>query len=182
VVIKAVEAKNILYRHCSNGTLSQQSAKMQSDIAELLAAAEKAESTRRRHDPVVRIALAHLALSLDDALALEQGGRGERVRLSVLRKAAGRAASVAEWLPECPGPQRLLSHIRARMADLENKAAWWDLAIDASMRAHALDPGDSTAAERLWILHVRAGRHSEAREWQARVERAMGACPAVETN
>jgi hypothetical protein len=182
IVVGAVEAKRLLHRACLNGTVSQQTARLQRDIRELLARAEQVELERRRHDPVVRIALAHLALSLDDALAFDPAAEHGRARLSILRTAASRASSVSGRLPDCPGPHRLLARIRARMADLEGRRELWELALNDAERGHSLDPSDAAVVEFLWVLNLRAGNWSAAGEWRARVRATSGECFPKWTN
>ncbi len=177
-ILSAVEAKQLLATACLNGTVAQQAGRLRGEVGSLLARAERTESELRQHDPVVRIALAHLALSLDDALCLGPTDEGRRSRLPVLRTAASRAASVAAWLPEAPGPRRLLSAIRARMAELDNRPALWASAIAEAERAHALDPTDPAAPEMLWVLNLRAANWRAAEKWRAVAERTAGTCSA----
>lgn len=172
VVIAAVQAEQLLSNTCFNGAIAQQATRLRTEITDLLARAEQAEAETRRPDPLSRIALAQLCLSLDDALAFEGTAEGRRARLKLLQQAASRAAAVAAWLPECPGPHRTLSVIRARLAELDNRSDLWDLAIAEAERALQLDPADTTLLELLWVLNLRAGRWAEAKSWQARLDAA----------
>jgi hypothetical protein len=178
VAIKAVEAHELLHESCLSGTVEQQHMRLRGEIGDHLTRAEQMELKGGRHDPVIRIALARLTLALDDAVAFDSSADHRRMRLSILRKAASRASSVAGWLPDCPGPHRLLARIRARMADIENGRALWALAISDAERAHSLDPGDTALVELLWVLNLRAGNWQAARRWQTRLEAASGGCSA----
>jgi hypothetical protein len=173
VILSAVDAKQLIAASSLNGTIAQQAARLSHEIADLLARAEQIESEERRQDPVVRIALAQIALSLDDALYLDRADRSRRSRLLILRTAAGRAASVAAWLPDAPGPHRLLATIRARMAELDNRSELWSMAIEEAERARALDPADQALAEMLWVLNLRAANWQAARTWQAVADAAI---------
>jgi hypothetical protein len=178
VAITAVQAQELLHEACLSGTVEQQYVRLRGEIGDHLTRAEQMELKGGRHDAVIRIALARLTLSLDDAVAFDSSADHRRLRLSILRKAASRASSVAGWLPDCPGPHRLLARIRARMADIEDGKELWALAIGDAERAHSLDPGDSALVELLWVLNLRAGDWQAARRWQTRLEAASGGCPA----
>ncbi len=169
VVIAAVRAQQLLSNTCFNGAIAQQAPRLRREITDLLARAERAEARDRRPDPLSRIALAHLCLSLDDALAFEAAANARRARLKLLQQAASRAAAVAAWLPESPGPHRTLSVVRARLAELDNRSELWELAIAEAERALQLDPDDTSLLELLWVLNLRAGRWAEAKGWQARL-------------
>ena len=176
VILAAVEAQQKLHDTCFNGAIAQQAGRLRKDISDLLARAEQSESDATKNDPVARIALAHLALTLDDALVFEDTSASRRARPPVLRAAASRAAAVAAWLPDAPGPHRTLALIRARLAELDNRPALWDLAIAEAERAFELDPEDPRLAELLWTLHLRAGRWAEAKVWESRVAPPPGEC------
>lgn len=168
-ITAAVQAQRLLSNTCLNGAIAQQAPRLRTEIADLLARAEDAENRAQHADPVARIALAHLCLSLDDALAFEAAPDSDRLRLKLLQQAVSRAAAAAAWLPECPGPHRTLAVIRARIADLDNRADLWDLAIAEAERALQLDPDDPTLLDLLWTLNLRAGRWTDAKAWQARL-------------
>jgi hypothetical protein len=168
-VIAAVEAKELLANSCCNGAIGQQAGRLSAGITDLIARAEEAEARSGGRDPVARIALAHLYLSLDDALTFAGASDRRRSRLRILRQAASRAAAVVAWLPESPGAHRTLAVVRARLAELDNQPELWDLAIAEANRAHQLDPADASLVEFLWTLHLRAGHWAEARRWQARL-------------
>ena len=178
VVLAAAEAQRKLHDTCFNGAISQQAGRLRKDIADLLARAAAAESGAARNDPVVRIALARLALTLDDALIFENTSASHRARPAVLRSAASRATAVAAWLPDAPGPRYTLALARARLAELDNRSAFWDLAIAEAQRALQLDPDNPRIVELLWTLHLRAGLWAEAREWESRVGSSAGTCDA----
>jgi hypothetical protein len=171
-----VAAERGLYDTCLGGAAAQQVKRLAGETADLLGRAERAEAASGPNDPVARMALARLALTLDDVLALGDGEEARGARLSVLRQAASRAAAVAAWVPEAPGPHRLLGCIRARQAELEGMEARWELAIEGVETARRLDPEDESLLEMLWVLNLRAGRWEEAREWEARLESVPGTC------
>lgn len=178
VVLAAAEAQRKLHDTCFNGAISQQAGRLRKDIADLLARAAAAESGAARNDPVVRIALARLALTLDDALVFENTSASHRARPALLRSAASRAAAVAAWLPDAPGPRYTLALARARLAELDNRSAFWDLAIVEAQRALQLDPDNPRIVELLWTLHLRAGLWAEARAWESRVGSSADTCDA----
>ena len=167
--IAAVEAKELLANSCCNGAIGEQAARLSARITDLIARAEEAEARTGGRDPVARIALAHLYLSLDDAFIFAGASDRRRTRLRTLRQAASRAAAVVAWLPESPGAHRPLAVIRARLAEIDNQPELWDLAIAEADRAHQLDPADTSLVELLWTLHLRAGNWTEASRWQARL-------------
>lgn len=168
-VLAAVEAKELLANSCCNGAIGQQAGRLFATITDLIARAEEAEAQSGGRDPAARIALAHLYLSLDDALIFAGASDRRRSRLRILRQAASRAAAVVSWLPESPGAHRTLAVVRARLAELDNEPELWDLAIAEAARAHQLDPADASLVELLWTLHLRAGHWAEAKGWQARL-------------
>jgi hypothetical protein len=178
VVLAAVEAQRKLHDTCFNGAISQQAGRLRKDIADLLARADAAESGAAKNDPVARIALARLALTLDDALVFENTSASHRARPAVLRAVASRAAAVAAWLPEAPGPHYTLALARARLAELDNRSALWDMAIAEAQRALQLDPDNPQIVELLWTIHLRAGRWAEARTWESRVDSFANSCDA----
>jgi hypothetical protein len=175
--IAAIDAKHLIRSTCLNGAIAQQAPRLRGEVAHLLARAEEAQAGSGKNDPVARMATAHLALALDDALRFQGGAEAPRQRLLILRKAASCAAAAAAWVPECPGPHRLLAVTRARMAEIERDSQFWDLSIAAGERAYELDPDDTELPELLWMLHLRAGHWEEAKRWQARVEAAAASCP-----
>ncbi len=175
-IVAAVDARRLLYDTCLNGAIAQQAARLRRDISSLVEQAERAAAEGGRRDPVMRMALAQIALTLDDALMFENTEDATRARPRFLRAAASRAQAAAALLPEAPGPHRTLAVIRSRMAELGNEAALWELAIGEAERAWKLDPSDHDLAEFLWALHLRAGHWQGAELWQARVEGAAGEC------
>jgi len=174
--VAAVEATRMLHNTCLNGAIAQQAPRLRVEITDLLVRAEDAEEDSGKNDAVTRMAIAHLALALDDTLCFQGDAQSPRQRLPILRKAASCAAAVAAWLPECPGPHRVLAVTRARMAEIEHSRHFWTLSIAAAERAHKLDPQDTGLLELLWMLHLRAGHWEEARRWQARVEGTAAEC------
>ncbi len=178
VILAALQAEEMLHKTCFNGAVAQQAGRLRKDIGDLLRRAQRAEADVPTNDSVARIALAHLALALDDALAFENTAAGRRARPPLLRAAASYAEAAAAWLPEAPGPRRTLAVVRARLAELDDRAPLWELAVAEAERAFALDPGDSRLAELLWTLHLRSGRWDQAREWQRRVNASPGGCNA----
>lgn len=175
-VIAAVEARQLLLDTCLNGAIAQQAARLRRDLLDYAERAQETAATASRNDPVVRMALAHLALTLDDALAFEGSASSKRARLGVLRAAASRAQAAASMLPEAPGPHRLAAVIRSRMAELDNDPDLWGLAIAEAERAWQLDSSDLGLCQLLWALHLRAGHWDEAKLWEQRVAAAAGVC------
>ena len=176
--IAAVDARRLLDNSCLSGTLAQQASRLRREIADLLARAEQQEAAAARDDPVSRIALARIALALDDAWQLDSPNVQTAPRLSLLRTAATRVETVAAWLPDAPGPHRLLAVVRARLAAADGRGEQWELAIVEANRAYNLDPADPYLTELLWTLHLRAGHWAEAATWKLKVEansRAMSA-------
>jgi hypothetical protein len=174
-VLAATEAQRLLYNTCLNGAIAQQAPRLRRDLADLLARTEK--DAAKQDDPLVRLALAQLGLSLDDALVFENDKEaGPRIRLTVLRGAAARAEAVTSALPESPGAHRMLAIIRGRLAELDNRAALWELAITEAQRAYELDATDPSIVELLWTLHLRAGHREQARLWEKRLVDSLAAC------
>ncbi len=174
-ITTAVDAEHMLLDTCLNGAIAQQATRLRRDIAEMAERAVATAAEARGNDPVVRMALAQLAMTLDDALVFEGGPSAKRSRLRALRAAASRAEAAAAIVPKAPGPRRLLAVIRSRLAELDGVPDLWDLAIAEAEAARALDPEDAHLAELLWTLHLRAGHWEEARIWQERVKAAVGA-------
>ena len=166
--LPAVAAQRMLADSCIGGTIAQQASRLRKDIAAML---ERAQAAAGRSDPVARMALVQLALSLDDAILLD-GGASDPSRIPLLRTAAAGAETVAAWLPVAPGPHRTLAIIRARLADMGSRAEVWQMAIAEAERARALDPSDPYLAELLWTLYLRVGDWQKAAVWQHRVEAA----------
>jgi hypothetical protein len=165
-VIAAGDAARSLADTCLNGAISVQAPRLQAEVEELISRAEQADASASRADPVVRVALAHLYLTLDDCLLLEDTAASRRARPRALQKAASLAAAVAGWLPKSPAAHRTLAVARARLAQLENRAELWDLAIQECEMAQALDPDDPALSKMVWTLHLRAGHWAEAKRWQ----------------
>lgn len=174
-ILAAVAAEQDLFDSCLRGTVGRQTKRLCSRTADLLARAERAEAETGRHDPVVRMGLARLAMTMDDVMMLLEDEQAKRQRASALRTAASRAAAAAAWLPEAPGPHRLLARVRARQAQLGGDSELWRMAIEEAERTYALDCKDSSLAELLWVLNLRAGCWEEAGRWERELARA-GAC------
>ncbi|MBN1459639.1 MAG: hypothetical protein JXA57_08875 [Armatimonadetes bacterium] len=172
----AVEAEQLVYGTCLNGAIAQQSTRLHRDLEALRVRAERAASESAPRDPIVRLALARLSLTLDSVMMFEVTKATDQERISVLRTAASRAGAVADWRPDAPGAHRLLAIIRARLAEIDNHPAQWQLAIKEATRAFELDPTDRSLAEMLWVLHLRAGNWDEARKWQRQVETMSASC------
>jgi hypothetical protein len=188
-VIAAVDAARHLTESCFNGVIADQAARLQKQTADQIAQAEKAAAALESRDPVVRMALVQLYLTLDDTLALQATPASRREQLSApgvwrpaarsaaqslaLRKAAGQAQAVCDWLPQSPGAHRTLGLVRARMAALENVRELWELAIAECQKAYQLDPKDPTLPELLWTLNLRAGHWEEAKRWEAACRPAL---------
>jgi hypothetical protein len=166
--LAAVAAQQMLADSCLGGTIAQQASRLRKDIAAML---ERAQAAAGRSDPVARMALVQLALSLDDAILLEEG-TSDPSRIPILRSAATGAETVAAWLPEAPGPHRTLAIIRARLADIESRAELWEMAVAEAERARELDPSDPHLADLLWTLYLRIGDWQKAAVWQHKVEAA----------
>ncbi len=167
-VLAAADAQRLLYNSCLDGTIAQQAGRLRREIADLLARAEESESRAGRSDPVARMALVALGLTLDDAIALD-AAHDSAPRVAALRRAATRAETVAAWLPKAPGPHRALAIIRARLAEIQGRVELREMAISEAERAYQLDSADPGLPELLWTLHLRAGHWAEAAAWQAKV-------------
>ena len=176
-VLAAVEAQQLLGNTCFNGAIAQQAPRLGRDIGELLARAQTAAS--QQDDPLVRLALARLGLTLDDVLVFENATDSRRPRVAVLRAAAGRAEAAAAALPESPGSHRTLALIRGRLAELDNRAALWEVAIAEAQRAYELDSTDPFLVELLWNLHLRAGHWEQAKVWEKRLADSLAADPPL---
>ncbi len=175
VILAATESKRLLYNTCLNGAIAQQAARLRRDLSELLNQAK--EVAAQQDDPLVRLALAELALSLDDALVFENDRETmQKTRQTVLREAAARAEAVASSLPKSPGAYKRLAIIRGRLATLNNRTALWELAIAEAQRAYDLDPTDASLVEMLWTFHLRAGRWEQAKLWEKRLADSLAAC------
>lgn len=174
LVIAAVDADRLLARTCLDGAISQQASRLRAEITDLIAQAEQTEAAlgqianlpQSRPDPLSRLALARLYLTLDDSLRLEHAHDSQRARTQALRKAASLASAVALWLPKSPGAHRTLAIAWARLAQLGERSDLWELAIYECETAQALDPADQTLTEMVWTLHLRAGHWPEASRWQ----------------
>ncbi len=174
-VTAAVQARRLLFDTCLNGAVAQQTTRLRRDISDLAERAEETAAAASRNDPVVRMALADLALTLDDVLVFEGRNSTKRSRVRTLRAAASRAEAAAAMVPEAPGPRRLLAVIRSRLAELDGIPDLWDLAIAEAEFARQIDPSDAYLSELLWTLHLRAGHWERAKVWQKRVEAAAEA-------
>jgi hypothetical protein len=172
----AAEAEQLVHSTCLNGAIAQQATRLRRDLEALRLRAERAASESAPDDPIVRLALARLTLTLDSVIMFEVTEASDKERVSLLRSAASRANAVADWRPEAPGPHRLLAIIRARLAEIDNRPAQWEFAIEEATRAFKLDPMDQSLAEFLWVLHLRAGNWAEARAWRERVATMSASC------
>lgn len=166
VIVAAADGGRLVAETCLNGAAGQHASRLRQDVADLVSQAEKADWGNGRKDAVTRSALAHLYLSLDDCLRLEDTPSSRRARPHVLKKAASLATAVVSWLPKSPGARRTLAEIRARLADLEDRSELWDLAIAEAEMAQALDPEDPSLVEMVWTLHLRAGHWADASRWE----------------
>lgn len=165
VIAAAAEAGQRLAAVALDGAIAQQARQVRREVEELVTKAEQVDRAVVGADPVARVALARIYLTLDDCLQLEGGQAAARARAPVLSRAASLAATVARWLPRSPGAQRTLAIARARLAALERRRELWEVAIESCERAHALDPADPELTEMVWTLHLRAGHWEEARRW-----------------
>jgi hypothetical protein len=165
-VVAAMDAERHLSESCFNGVIAAQAERLRGQTADYITQVEKAAASQTR-DPVVRMALVHLYVTLDDVLAVQGGAAGWRERLPVLFKAAGQAEAVCAWLPESPGAHRALGVVRARIAQLQSRPEPWETAIAECERAYRLDPGDQRLPEFLWTLNLRAGHWEQASRWEA---------------
>lgn len=164
VVILAATARREVANACGNGVLPSQRARLEATVRDLIAQAEGSQKARQENDPVARIGLADLYLTLDDVLHLS--GKTARDRKPVLQRAVTLSEAVGRAVPDAPGAHRLAASAWARLADLSNEAGAWDLAITACAHALAPDPDDPVLWELMWTLHLRAGHWAEAKRWQ----------------
>jgi hypothetical protein len=162
----AAETSESITNTCLNGAAATQSGRLRDDAKDAIARAEQMEGRLDHPDPVARVALARLYLSLDDCLALEDTAESRHTRSKTLRKAASLASAVVDWLPKSPGAHLTLAIARARLASLENRAEFWDMALDGCKMAQALDPADPALSDMVWTLHLRAGHWAEAKRWE----------------
>ena len=165
-VVAAMDGRRAFLDSCLNGAIVQQASRVRADLTKLIAVAEEAEGRVGRADPVARSAIAQLYLLLDACLVFEDTPESRRARPRAVQKAVSLATTVAAWLPESPGAHRMVAVSRARQAELENRTEWWEVAVEASRRAAALDPEDARLSEMVRALHLRAGQWSEARRWE----------------
>lgn len=165
-VLAAVDAQRQLTEACLQGTIGQQAGRIRRESAAALEQAGVVEGARERSDPVARMALVQLALTVDDAMRLEQSPDAA-ARRKLLRNAATRASTVSSWLPEAPGPHLTLTLLRARLAELDGRTELWGLAIEEARQAQSFDPENTTLPNLLWTLNLRAGRWAEAARWHA---------------
>ena len=181
VVVAAVDVRRGLADCCFNGAIAQQAGRLRGEVEEVVRKFASAVHYRGNQggggdassrDPVGRMGLACIYLTLDDILALQSGSDSLRARTQALRAAATQAAAAAAAAPGAPGPHRTLAMIRARLADVEDDAELWELAIAEGKEAYRLDPREATLAEMLWALTLRAGHWEEARQWEAVVTRS----------
>jgi len=170
VVLLALEARRARRDVWLSGRVPSQAPLRQERIATLAAQAEAAQAQLDRPDPVMRMALAELYLTLDDVIALRSDPARAKERRKVLRQAVAAAESVTQALPDAPGAYHALARARARLADLDNDPEEWDLAITACAHAVSPDPADPALCELMWSLHLRAGHWEEAKRWQRRCE------------
>ncbi len=170
VVLAALEARRARRDVWLSGRVPSQAPLRQERIATLAAQAEAVQSQLNGPDPVARMALADLYLTLDDVIALRADSDRVKERKQVLRQAIASAESVTQTLPDAPGAYRTLAIARARLADLDNDPEERDLAITACAHAITPDPDDPALCELMWSLHLRAGHWEEAKRWQRRCE------------
>jgi len=165
-VIAAADAARTVANTCLNGAVTTQASRLRDEVTGLISTAEQADSKLARPDPVARAALARLYLSLDDCLALDNTADSQRARPKALQKAASLASAVVGWLPKSPGAHLTLAIARARLAGLDNRAEFWDMAIEECRMAEALDPYDHALIGMIWTLYLRAGKWAEAKRWE----------------
>lgn len=168
IVLAALEARRSWCNVCLSGRVSSQAALREAHITGLIERAQEVQRRLGRTDPLVRMALADLYLTLDQLISLRAGVVGVQERTQVLRKAVAAAESASQSLPQAPGAYRMLTAARARLADLSNDPGERDLAISACAHALAADPDDPELCETMWGLHLRAGHWIEARRWERR--------------
>ncbi len=166
VAAAAVEATESITNTCLNGATITQSRRLRDEVGNVIARAEQTDRKLDHPDPVSRAALARLYLLLDDCLVLEATQENQRARLKALQKAASLASAVVEWLPKSPGAHLTLAIARARLASLENRAEFWDMALEECEMAQALDPADPVLSDMIWTLHLRAGHWADAKRWE----------------
>jgi len=171
VVLAALEARRARREVWLSGRVLSQTPLRQERIATLVTQAQATQAQLNGPDPVARMALADLYLTLDDVIALCTDPARVKDRKQVLRQAIASAESVTQALPDAPGAYRTLAIARARLADLENDPEEWDLAITACAHAVSPDPDDPALCELMWSLHLRAGHWEEAKRWQQRCEK-----------
>lgn len=181
VVVAAVDVRRGLSDCCFNGAIAQQAGRLRGEVEEVVRKFEGGAGDASSRDPLGRMGLACIYLTLDDILALENGSDSLRARTHALRAAATEAAAAAAAVPEAPGPHRTLAMIQARLADVEGEAELWELAIAEGKEAYRLDPREATLAEMLWALTLRAGHWEEARHWEAVVTRSASSGQAGAT-
>jgi hypothetical protein len=169
-VLAALDAHRARREVWLSGHVPSQSPLRQERIAALAAQGEAIQARLNGPDPVVRLALADLYLTLDDVITFSTDPTRVKERGRVLRQAVAAAGSVTEGLPAAPGAYRTLALARARLADLDNDPEEWDLAVTACAHALALDPDDQALCELMWSLHLRAGHWEEAERWQRRCD------------
>jgi len=173
-VLAAVAGQRMVADSCLGGTIAQQAPRLRKQIGAMLERAQEISgqaSPTPRRDPVARMALVQLALSLDDTILLD-AGPSDPSRLPILRSAVTGAEALAAWLPEAPGPRRTLSIIRARLAGIDGRRELWHTALAEAERAHRLDPSDPYLAEVLWTICLRLGDWRQAAVWQRQLEAA----------
>ncbi len=169
VVILAGSARRELANACGRGVLPSQAARLQTTVLDLVQQAEQSQVTRTENDPVARIAMADLYLTLDDAMRLASAA--DRDRKPVLQRAVTLGEAVTRALPEAPGAPRLTAAARARLANLTNGPEDWDAAIASGTQALVLDQDDPVLWELMWSLNLRAGHWDEAKKWQQRCQK-----------
>ena len=79
-VVAAMDAERHLSESCFNGVIAAQAERLRGQTADYITQVEKAAASQTR-DPVVRMALVHLYVTLDDVLAVQGGAAGWRERL-----------------------------------------------------------------------------------------------------
>ena len=180
VAASAVNAEELLFDTCLNGAIPGQSSRVRAEVTEMLRSAEDTDRRLGRPDPVARMALAHLYLTLDDCLVLDSAVDSARERPRALQKAVSLASAVAEDLPKSPGAHLTLAIARARLAGIENRTELWSMAIEECKMAQALDPYDPDLTPMIWTLCLRAGRWDEAKRWETggpRLQRRQPVAP-----
>jgi hypothetical protein len=162
----AIETSESITSTCLNGAVVTQSGRLRDEVGNAIARAEQMDGRLDHPDPVARAALARLYLLLDDCLVLDAAPESRRARLKMLQKASSLASAVVDWLPKSPGAHLTLATARARLASLENRAEFWDMALEECEMAQALDPADPALSDMIWTLHLRAGHWAEAKRWE----------------